>query len=168
MFQFSDIGNPIWQNFPTPIKLTTRPDLGESQGKLVTIDDYHELFYGILNPKQIDGLRLLVTPFPQQQFNQTEDRRSKNASRGGDAVALVPTRSRFSRLCTISLGRHRERRRQFKRFRRRSHRLVEIGKLRCFGIGRDSAEDLHVARAGLRAGALQVLFGAARHFFTLR
>jgi cytochrome c peroxidase len=27
-------------------------------------------------------LRLLVTPFPQQQFNQTEDRRSEKASRG--------------------------------------------------------------------------------------
>jgi cytochrome c peroxidase len=29
-------------------------------------------FNGILNPKQLDGLRLLVTPFPQQQFNATE------------------------------------------------------------------------------------------------
>ena len=36
----------------------------------------------ILNPKQIEGLRLLVTPFPQQQFNQTEDRRSERPSRG--------------------------------------------------------------------------------------
>ena len=70
----------------------------------MTIDNYYELLYGILNPKQIEGLRLLVTPFPQQQFNQTEDRRSEKASRGGEAVASVPTRSRFSRLCTISVG----------------------------------------------------------------
>jgi cytochrome c peroxidase len=69
--------------FPPPIFLTTRPDLGDvSQGKVVTIDNYYELFSGILNPKQIEGLRLLLTPFPQQQFNQTEDRRSERPSRG--------------------------------------------------------------------------------------
>ncbi len=44
--------------------------------------NYYELFNGILNPKQLEGLRLLVTPFPQQQFNQTEDRRSALPSRG--------------------------------------------------------------------------------------
>ena len=69
--------------FPAPIYLTTRPDLGDvSKGKLVTLDNYYELFNGILNPKQIEGLRLLLTPFPQQQFNQTEDRRTVHASRG--------------------------------------------------------------------------------------
>jgi cytochrome c peroxidase len=44
--------------------------------------NHFELFNGILNPKQLEGLRLLVTPFPQQQFNQTDDRRSELASRG--------------------------------------------------------------------------------------
>jgi cytochrome c peroxidase len=69
--------------FPPPVYLTTRPDLGDvSQGKLVTIDNYYELFNGILNPKQLEGLRLLVTTFPQQQFNQTEDRRTVRPSRG--------------------------------------------------------------------------------------
>jgi cytochrome c peroxidase len=68
---------------PAAIYLTTRPDLGDvSQGKLVTIENYFELFNGILNPKQLEGLRLLVTPFPQQQFNQTDDRRSERPSRG--------------------------------------------------------------------------------------
>jgi cytochrome c peroxidase len=69
--------------FPAPIFLTTRPDLGDvSKGQLVTIMNFYELFNGILNPKQLEGLRLLVTPFPQQQFNQTEDRRSAMPSRG--------------------------------------------------------------------------------------
>jgi cytochrome c peroxidase len=69
--------------FPPAIFLSTRPELGDvSQGKLVTSDNFYELFNGILNPKQIDGLRLLVAPFPQQQFNQTEDRRSEKASLG--------------------------------------------------------------------------------------
>ena len=53
-----------------------------SQGKLVNIENYYELFNGLLNPKQLEGLRLLVTPFAQQQFNQTEDRRTEHASRG--------------------------------------------------------------------------------------
>lgn len=69
--------------FPPAIYLTTRPDLGDvSQGKLVTVDDFQELFNGILNPKQLEGLRLLVTPFPQQQFNATSDRRSEKPSMG--------------------------------------------------------------------------------------
>ncbi len=78
-----DIPDQFLPEFPPPMFLTTRPDLGDvSQGKLVTIDNYYELFNGILNPKDIEGLRLLLTPFPQQQFNQTEDRRSEKASRG--------------------------------------------------------------------------------------
>ncbi|MGA2956520.1 MAG: cytochrome B6, partial [Thermodesulfobacteriota bacterium] len=78
-----DLPDHFLPEFPAPIYLTTRPDLGDvSKGKLVTMDNYYELFNGILNPKQIEGLRLLLTPFPQQQFNQTEDRRSERPSRG--------------------------------------------------------------------------------------
>ena len=78
-----DLPDHFLPEFPAPIYLTTRPDLGDvSQGQLVTIQNYYELFNGILNPKQLEGVRLLVTPFPQQQFNQTEDRRSAQPSRG--------------------------------------------------------------------------------------
>ena len=78
-----DLPDHFLPEFPAPIYLTTRPDLGDvSQGQLVTIDNFYELFNGILNPKQIEGVRLLVTPFVQQQFNQTEDRRSERPSRG--------------------------------------------------------------------------------------
>jgi len=78
-----DLPDQFLPEFPAPIYLTTRPDLGDvSQGKLVTITNYYELFNGLLNPKQLEGLRLLLTPFPQQQFNQTEDRRSEIPSRG--------------------------------------------------------------------------------------
>jgi cytochrome c peroxidase len=78
-----DLPDHFLPEFPAPIFLTTRPDLGDvSKGKLVTIDNFYELFNGVLNPKQIEGVRLLVTPFPQQQFNQTEDRRSERPSRG--------------------------------------------------------------------------------------
>ncbi len=72
-----DIPDHFLPEFPPAIYLTTRPDLGDvSRGKVVTNQNYFELFNGILNPKQIEGVRLLVTPFAQQQFNHTSDRRS--------------------------------------------------------------------------------------------
>lgn len=78
-----DLPDHFLPEFPAPIYLTTRPDLGDvSKGQVVTINNYYELFNGVLNPKQLEGLRLLVTPFAQQQFNQTEDRRSALPSRG--------------------------------------------------------------------------------------
>jgi cytochrome c peroxidase len=78
-----DLPDHLLPEFPPPIFLTTHPELGDvSQGKLVTIENFYELFEDILNPKQLEGLRLLVTPFPQQQFNQTDDRRSERPSRG--------------------------------------------------------------------------------------
>jgi cytochrome c peroxidase len=78
-----DLPDQFLPEFPPPIFLTTRPDLGDvSQGKLVTTDNYYELFKCILNPKQLDGLRLLLTPFPQQQFNLIDDRRSERPSLG--------------------------------------------------------------------------------------
>ena len=78
-----DLPDHFLPEFPAPIFLTTRPDLGDvSQGQVVTLDNFFELFSGILTPKQLDGLRLLLTPFPQQQFNATEDRRSARPSRG--------------------------------------------------------------------------------------
>ena len=69
--------------FPPAIYLTARSDLGDvSQGKLVSLTNYYELFNGILTPRQLEGLRLLLTPFPQQQFNATEDRKSEMPSQG--------------------------------------------------------------------------------------
>lgn len=78
-----DLPDHLLPEFPPPIFLTTRPDLGDvSQGQLLTLKNYYELLYGILTPVQVEGLRLLLTPFPQQQFNQTEDRKSEEASLG--------------------------------------------------------------------------------------
>ncbi len=78
-----DLPDHFLPEFPPAIFLTTRPDLGDvSRGNLVTLGNHYELFNGILNPKQIEGLRLLVTAFPQQQFNATHDRRSVEPSRG--------------------------------------------------------------------------------------
>jgi cytochrome c peroxidase len=75
-----DFDLPDWflPEFPAPIFLTTRKDLGDvSKGQLVTTKNFYQLFNGILNPKQLEGLRLLVTQFPQQQFNATDDRKTE-------------------------------------------------------------------------------------------
>lgn len=78
-----DIPKHFLPEFPPPIFLSSRPDLGDvSQGKLLSIDNYYEIMHGILTPVQMEGLRLLLTPFPQQQFNQTEDRKIKDPSLG--------------------------------------------------------------------------------------
>ncbi len=78
-----DLPEHFIPEFPPPIFLTTRPDLGDvSQGKVLSIKNYYDIFQGILTPVQMEGMRLLLTPFPQQQFNQTEDRKVKEPSLG--------------------------------------------------------------------------------------
>jgi len=78
-----DLPEHFLPEFPPPIFLTTRPDLGDvSQGKLLSLKNYYEIMHGILTPVQMEGLRLLLTPFPQQQFNQTEDRKVEEPSLG--------------------------------------------------------------------------------------
>ena len=71
-----DLPDHLTPEFPPPLFLTTRPDLGDvSKGQLITIKNYYNLMDGIMTPVQIEGMRLLLTPFPQQQFNQTADRK---------------------------------------------------------------------------------------------
>jgi len=78
-----DLPDHLAPEFPPPIFISSRPDLGDvSQGKLLSIANYYEIMHGILTPVQMEGLRLLLTPFPQQQFNQTEDRKVEEPSLG--------------------------------------------------------------------------------------
>jgi cytochrome c peroxidase len=78
-----DLPDHFMPEFPPAIFLTTRPDLGDvSKGQMLTIDNFSTLFNGILNSKDLEGLRLLVTQFPQQQFNAGPDRKSEKPSQG--------------------------------------------------------------------------------------
>ena len=78
-----DLPEHFLPEFPPPIFLSSRPDLGDvSQGELLSIKNYYDIMEGILTPVQMEGLRLLLTPFPQQQFNQTTDRKVDEASLG--------------------------------------------------------------------------------------
>ncbi|MEZ4743830.1 MAG: cytochrome B6 [Bdellovibrionota bacterium] len=78
-----DLPEYFLPEFPPPMFLTTRPDLGDvTNGRLISQINFWEIFDGIIPPKQLDGLRLLVMAFPQQQFNQTFDRRTEHAHPG--------------------------------------------------------------------------------------
>src|SRR4051812_36016130 len=78
-----DLPDRFTPEFPAPIFLTSHPELGDvSHGQLLTIKNYYELMVGLITPVQMEGLRLLLTPFPQEEFNQTEDRKSADQSLG--------------------------------------------------------------------------------------
>lgn len=78
-----DLPDHLLPEFPPPIFLTNRPDLGDvSQGETLTIKNFHRLLEGKITPVQLEGMRLLLTPFPQQQFNATQDRKVKEPSTG--------------------------------------------------------------------------------------
>jgi len=88
-----DLPDHLTPEFPPPIFLTTHPELGDvSRGQLLTIKNYYEQLNGIITPVQMEGLRLLLTPFPQEEFNQTEDRKSAEPSMG---VACLDCHSNF-------------------------------------------------------------------------
>jgi len=78
-----DFPDHVLPEFPPAIFLTNHQELGDvSDGKVVTIENFYDMFKAILNPQELEGLRLLVSPFPQQEFNLTDDRRSDLPSMG--------------------------------------------------------------------------------------
>ncbi|MFL6619680.1 MAG: cytochrome B6 [Povalibacter sp.] len=88
-----DLPDHLTPEFPAPIFLTTRPELGDvSGGQLLTIRSFYQMMVGIITPVQMEGLRLLLTPFPQEEFNQTEDRKVADPSMG---VACLDCHSNF-------------------------------------------------------------------------
>ncbi|TPI09205.1 cytochrome B6 [Mesorhizobium sp. B4-1-3] len=89
-----DLPDRMTPEFPPPIFLTTHPELGDvSRGQLLTIRNYYEIMNGIITPVQMEGLRLLLTPFPQEEFNQTEDRKVAGQSMG---VACLDCHANFN------------------------------------------------------------------------
>ncbi len=78
-----DLPEEFLPEFPPAIFLRNRKELGDvSRGEVVSINNFHRLFKDIITPVQLDGLRLLLTPLPQEEFNPTEDRKSRNPSLG--------------------------------------------------------------------------------------
>jgi cytochrome c peroxidase len=78
-----DLPDHVLPEFPPAIFLQTRPELGDvSRGEVVSINNFEELFKDLLTPVQLDGLRMLLTPLPQEEFNATDDRKTANPSLG--------------------------------------------------------------------------------------
>jgi cytochrome c peroxidase len=72
-----DIPDAFLPEFPPAIFLSNRPELGDvSRGQVVSLQNYYALFSGVLPHVQLDGLRMLLTPLPQEEFNLTDDRKS--------------------------------------------------------------------------------------------
>ncbi len=78
-----DLPDAFLPEFPPAIFLSNRPELGDvSRGQVVSINNYYSLFKDLLTPVQLDGLRMLLTPFPQEEFNPTDDRKTLHPSLG--------------------------------------------------------------------------------------
>ena len=78
-----DLPEAFLPEFPPAIFLQNRPELGDvSRGEVVSINNFRRLFRDLLTPVQLEGLRLLLTPMPQEEFNATEDRKTKEPSLG--------------------------------------------------------------------------------------
>ncbi len=78
-----DLPDHLTPEYPPPMFLTTHPEMGDvTHGEVLTIKNYYQILYGKITPVQMEGMRLLLTPYPQQQFNQTEDRKVKEPQLG--------------------------------------------------------------------------------------
>ncbi|MCW5803008.1 MAG: cytochrome C [Deltaproteobacteria bacterium] len=109
-----DIPDCFLPEFPPPIYLTTHPELGDvSRGVEITYANYYQMFDGLVTLEQMEGLRLLVTPFQTTWFNITQHRATEQPSTGvacfschvnghtNGAIELAPdSRPNYARLRT--------------------------------------------------------------------
>lgn len=70
-----DLPETYTPEFPPPLYLTSRPDLGDvSQGQLITLENADLLFHDILTPTQLHGLKLMLKKMPARHHNQSDQR----------------------------------------------------------------------------------------------
>jgi len=78
-----DLPNEFLPEFPPAIFLQNRPELGDvSRGQVVTLNNFRDMFKEIMTPVQLEGMRLLLTPLPQEEFNLTDDRKTVQPQMG--------------------------------------------------------------------------------------
>jgi cytochrome c peroxidase len=78
-----DIPDAFLPEFPPAVFLSNRPELGDvSRGQVVHLGNFRELFKEIMTPVQLEGMRMLLTPLPQEEFNLTDDRKSPHPQMG--------------------------------------------------------------------------------------
>jgi cytochrome c peroxidase len=78
-----DIPEAYLPEFPPPLYLTTHKELGDvTGGREITLDNYYEIFDGLLTPEQMEGLKELLRPSPTTWFNHTTHRVTERPSAG--------------------------------------------------------------------------------------
>jgi cytochrome c peroxidase len=78
-----DLPNDFLPEFPPAIFLQNRPELGDvSRGEVLSINNFRTLLKDLMTPVQLEGMRFLLTPLPQEEFNATDDRKSARPSMG--------------------------------------------------------------------------------------
>ena len=83
-----DFPDQYLPEFPPAMFLTTHKELGDvTKGQEVTIDNYYEIFDGLLTPEQMEGLKELLRPTPSTWFNHTTHRITEKPSTGVSCFA---------------------------------------------------------------------------------
>jgi cytochrome c peroxidase len=78
-----DVPDAFLPEFPPAMFLQNRPELGDvSRGQVVHLGNFRELFKEIMTPVQLEGMRMLLTPLPQEEFNLTDDRKTPHPQMG--------------------------------------------------------------------------------------
>jgi cytochrome c peroxidase len=78
-----DLPDTYLPEFPSPLYLTSRPDLGDvSQGQLITLHNADSLFRDVLTPAQLEGLKLMLQKTPARHHNMGSDRATHQAVAG--------------------------------------------------------------------------------------
>lgn len=78
-----DLPDEYLPEFPPPLYLTTHKELGDvTGGREVTLENYYEIFDGLLTGEQMEGLEELLRPTPTTWFNHTPHRVTREPSEG--------------------------------------------------------------------------------------
>ena len=78
-----DIPADYLPEFPPPMYLTTHKELGDvTNGREITLDNFFEIFDGLLSPEQMEGLKELLRPTATTWFNHTDHRVTEKPSKG--------------------------------------------------------------------------------------
>lgn len=78
-----DLPECFLPEYPPPLYLTNHRELGDvTRGVEITYGNYFDMFNGLLTPEQLEGLRLMVTPFQTTWFNTTHHRVTAAPSQG--------------------------------------------------------------------------------------
>ncbi|MCA9259415.1 MAG: hypothetical protein KDA61_09460, partial [Planctomycetales bacterium] len=78
-----DFPDAYLPEFPPPMYLTTHKELGDvTNGREVTLENFFEIFDGLITPEQMEGLKELLRPSPTTWFNHTDHRVTAEPSKG--------------------------------------------------------------------------------------